>query len=235
MPSTPTPTWLLPAFSRAAIGAGATAPAPTIELAGVRLLARWEEPGRHFHNVRHLVDLLQRVDELQQETHNAHAVRLAAWYHGAIFSSDEASAEAHKGGEDENASAEFARIELTNLGVPEKAIAAVETMVRALTRHTRNPDSSDCAVLCDADLAVLASEPQRYREYIRDVREEYSHIPDRKFLEARKSIVNKLLGRQQLYASPLGASWELRARQNLAAEASRIDKELERLEESPQP
>jgi predicted metal-dependent HD superfamily phosphohydrolase len=119
--------------------------------------------------------------------------------------------------------------------VPEKAIAAVETMVRALTRHTRNPDSSDCAVLCDADLAVLASEPQRYREYIRDVREEYSHIPDRKFLEARKSIVNKLLGRQQLYASPLGASWELRARQNLAAEASRIDKELERLEASPQP
>lgn len=225
MPAT-TPSWLLPAYVRAATGAGATASVSIIEAAGTRLLTHWEEPGRHFHNVRHLVDLLQYVNELQQETHNVHAVRLAAWYHGAVFASDAASAYAHKGGEDEDASAEYATTELTALGVPEAAVNDVATMVRALARHTRNAPSADCAALCDADLAVLASEPQRYRQYVRDVRAEYSHIPEQKFLEARKAIIEKLLARQQLYLSPLGSTWEPRARQNLAGEVSRINREL---------
>lgn len=229
MTPTATPMWLLPSYARAAVGAGATAPAAVIDAAGMRLLGRWEEPRRHFHNVRHLVDLLQYVNELQQETHNAHAVRLAAWYHGAVFASDEASAYAHKGGEDEDASAEYATAELTALGVPDRTVGNVATMVRALARHTHNPASSDCAVLCDADLAVLASDPQRYREYARDVRAEYSHIPERKFLEARRLIIEKLLSRQQLYLSPRGATWEASARQNLAGEASRIDAELARI------
>lgn len=225
-----TPAWLLPAYARAATGAGSTAPAAAIESAGTRLLACWAEPRRHFHNVRHLVDLLQHVDELQQETHNPHVVRLAAWYHGAVFSSDEADAYAHRGGEDEDASAEYARTELAGLGVPADAIDAVVTMVKALARHTRTPISSDCAVLCDADLAVLASDPQRYKKYLQDVREEYSYIPERKFLEARRAIVQKLLTRPQLYVSPLGANWEQSARQNLAGESSRIDKALARLD-----
>lgn len=232
MTQSATPEWLLPAYVRAAVGAGAAQSSQSSQLvqqAGTRLLDRWEEPARHFHNVRHLVDLLQRVDELQQETHDAHAVRLAAWYHGAVFSSDEDAAYAHRGGEDEDASAEYARGELTALGLPITAIENVVTMVQALARHTRNPTSSDCAVLCDADLAILASDPQHYREYLRNVREEYSHIPDRTFLEARKSIVKKLLSREQLYVSPLGSPWETRARQNLAGEASRIDRELARL------
>ncbi|WP_062213335.1 HD domain-containing protein [Demequina oxidasica] len=229
MAPTATPTWLLPVYARAATGAGATASQSEILAAASRLLARWEEPSRHFHNVRHLVDLLQHVDELQQETHKPHAVRLAAWYHGAIFSSDEAAAYAHRGGEDEDASAEFAREELSALGLPTESINDVTTMVKALARHTLDPSSSDCAVLCDADLAVLASDPQRYKEYLRDVRAEYSHIPDRKFLEARQSIVKKLLARQQLYVSPLGGTWEERARQNLAGEASRIEKALDRI------
>jgi len=73
---------------------------------------------------------------------------------------------------------------------------------------------------------VLASDPQRYKEYVRDVRAEYSFIPERKFLEARRSIIKKLLARPQLYVSPLGATWEQRAQQNLAGEVSRIDKAL---------
>lgn len=225
-----TPAWLLPVYVRAAKGTGATASTATIEAAGTRLLARWEEPRRHFHNVRHLVDLLQHVDELQQETHNPHVVRLAAWYHGAIFSSDEDDAYAHRGGEDEDASAEYARVELTALEVPAPAIDAVTTLVKSLARHTRDHTSSDGAVLCDADLAVLASDPQRYKEYVRDVRAEYSHIPERKFLEARLSIIEKLLARPQLYSSPLGANWEQSARQNLAGEAARIAKALARLD-----
>ncbi len=229
MHSTPAPAWLLPAYMRAATGVGATAAHGDVELAGGRLLDRWEDASRHFHNVRHLVDLLQRVDELQQETHDAHAVRLAAWYHGAVFTADAAAAYAHKGGEDEVASAEFARAELASIGVPDAAINDVTTMVEALARHSTNPESADCAVLCDADLAVLASDPQKYKQYLLDVRAEYSHIPPRRFVLARKAIVEKLLSRPKLYISPFAQPWEAPARQNLKAELARLERELDTL------
>jgi predicted metal-dependent HD superfamily phosphohydrolase len=229
MGSDTSPTWLVPAFARAAAGAGANAPSNEIDAAARRLLDRWQEPRRHFHNVRHLVELLEHVDELQQETTNAHLVRLAAWYHGAVFSADAEVAQAQRGGEDEAASAEYARKELEALGVPDERIETVATMVRALRRHDRSPKTMDCAVLCDADLSVLASEPRRYREYVTDVRAEYAHISDREFLEARRNIVAKLLARDRLYTSPLAGAWEVPARNNLQAELSRLDKALSEL------
>ena len=229
MAHAPSPGWLLPAYLRAVQGAGATGVESEISAAGSRLLERWEEPQRRYHNVRHLVDLLQHVDELQSETHHPHAVRLAAWYHGAVFDSAEAAAYARRGGEDEVASAEYARKDLDELGVPADVIADVVEMVQALSRHT-SVDRPDCAVLCDADLAILAAEPQRYKAYTEDVRAEYAHIPLRDYLESRQAILRKLLAREAIYKSPLAAPWEEPARQNVEAEISRIERELAKLE-----
>jgi predicted metal-dependent HD superfamily phosphohydrolase len=228
---TSSPAWLPPAFARAVRGAGGTASDGKIDAAGQRLLDRWTGAERKYHNVRHLVDLLQHVDELQQETHNPHTVRLAAWYHGAVFDAEENAAYAHRGGEDEVASAEFARGELAALDVPEAAIDDVVHLVVALARHATDPENSDCAVLCDADLAILAADPQRYRTYIHDVREEYAHIPTLNFLTARRAIVTKLLARDRLYVSPLGSGWEDQARQNLAGELARLNREIADLEQ----
>jgi predicted metal-dependent HD superfamily phosphohydrolase len=188
------------------------------------------QPSRRYHNARHLGDLLQHVDELQQETHHPHAIRLAAWYHGAIFDAEAPAAYARRGGEDEVASAEYARAHLRAIGVPEPVIAEVAEMVEALARHSSDGLRSDCAVLCDADLAILAADPQRYRAYADDIRAEYAHIPARDYLESRQAILGKLLARERLYVSPLAGPWEVRARQNIAAELQRIASELERLD-----
>ncbi len=224
------PQWLLSAWSRSCEGAGATAPPETIRAVGERLIDRWSEPGRHFHNLKHLVHVLSRVDELAEETHEPDLVRLAAWYHGAIFDAAAKAAYANRGGEDEVASAELARTELLGLGVPERAAQRVHDLVTALARHTSAPGDFDCAVLCDADLAMLASEPQRYKAYLKDVRAEYSHVPVEDYLRARAAILTKLQGRPTLFASPLGAAWEEPARQNVAAELHRIKKELAALD-----
>ncbi len=155
------PQWLLSAWTRSCQGAGATAPPDEIRDVGRRLMDRWQEPDRHFHNIKHLVHVLSRVDELAEETHEPDVVRLAAWYHGAIFDAAEKAAYANRGGEDEVASAELARTELTALGVPQRAVDRVAYLVTALARHAPVPGDFDCAVLCDADLAVLAADGLR--------------------------------------------------------------------------
>jgi predicted metal-dependent HD superfamily phosphohydrolase len=227
------PQWLVHAFTRACVGAGATADPEEIEKVGEALIDRWSEPGRHFHNLRHLTDVLARVDELAEETHEPDLVRLAAWYHGAVFDAAERASYAHRGGEDEQASAALARRELTALGVAPDAVARVVRLVVTLARHSPDRDDFDCAVLCDADLAMLAAEPQRYKAYLEDVRAEYAHLPVEEFVRARIAILRRLASRDHLFQSPLGAAWEEAARQNLAAELHRLEKELRRIEAAP--
>lgn len=224
------PAWLVPAFARSVSEAGGTASADAVRRAAEDLLERWTRPERHFHNLRHLLEVLARVDELDEEAQHPELVRLAAWYHGAVFDSAERKAYANRGGEDEAASAVLAREHLRELGVPEHNAQRVATLVSALVRHSPDPADIDCAVLSDADLAMLAAEPQRYKAYLHDVRAEYAHLPVEDYVRARVRILRKLLARPSLFVSPLAQSWEEPARQNVAAELQRLEKELTKLE-----
>ncbi|MCG2801468.1 MAG: hypothetical protein L6311_05135 [Cellulomonas sp.] len=223
------PQWLCPSFTRSVIAAGATATPEQIRETADRLLDRWRDPERHFHNLKHLVDVLARVDELGEETHEPAIVRLAAWYHGAVFDSAKYKTYATRGGEDEVASAVVAMRELTALGVPAERARRVSDLVSMLVRHSPAPADMDAAVLCDADLAMLATEPQKYKTYLHDVRAEYSHVPVEDYLKARARILGKLLCRKNLFHSPLSAQWEGPARQNLQAELQRVERELTEL------
>lgn len=224
------PQWFLKSFVRSAVGAGATADTDSIEEIGQSLLNRWADENRHFHNLRHLASVLHRVDELAEETHEPDLVRLAAWYHGAVFNAERKVADASQGGEQTTASAALAHQELTGLGVPERAADRVAALVNAIVRHAPDPADFDAAVLNDADLAMLAAEPQRYKDYKSAVRAEYAHIPTGDYLRARIRVIERLLARKSLFLSPMGAAWEEPARQNLDMELHRLRKEQAKLE-----
>ncbi|WP_020017268.1 HD domain-containing protein [Promicromonospora sukumoe] len=224
------PQWFLKSFVRSAVGAGATAETDSIEEIGQSLLNRWADENRHFHNLRHLASVLHRVDELAEETHEPDLVRLAAWYHGAVFNAERKVADASQGGEQTTASAALAHQELTGLGVPERAADRVAALVNAIVRHAPDPADFDAAVLNDADLAMLAAEPQRYKDYKSAVRAEYAHIPTGDYLRARIRVIERLLARKSLFLSPMGAAWEEPARQNLDMELHRLRKEQAKLE-----
>lgn len=223
------PQWFRSSFVRAVRGAGATAPDDALEQLADTLVERWSGEGRHFHDLKHLATVLHRVDELSQETHNPDLVRLAAWYHGAVFTAEKREAYALKGGEQTLASAELARKELTALGVPAVKADRVAGLVDSMLRHLPPAGDVDAQVLNDADLSMLACEPQNYKTYCRAVREEYAHIPDRDFLRARIRILERLLERGPIYSSPLGRSWESAARQNVEGELCRLRKEERKL------
>lgn len=220
------PQWLLSSWIRSCQAVGATANEPTLIATCRDLLDRWSAPGRHYHGLRHLTDVLTHVDELSEEATDPDLVRLAGWYHGAVFSAESAAAYANAGGEDEVASAALAREQLGALGVPEEAVNKVASMVTKLVRHKAVKADSDCAVLVDADLAILKSDPQRYREYVKAIRAEYEHIPQEDFIRARLRIVTRLLDRAQLYSTAAASTWDDVARQNLVWEQSRLAKEL---------
>ena len=223
------PQWLLSAFTRSVKALGATQPPEAIGSAGELLIERWSTPDRRFHNLRHLIDMLARVDELAEESHNPDIMRVACWYHGCVFSSDAEDVSRGNGGEDETASAAFAEADLYHLGVPMETVKRVCSLIVNLKRHMLDEHDIDAQALIDADLGTLAVDPQTYAEYVRLLREEYSHIPMEKYLRGRLTIVSRLLNREHLFHSPLGERWEHAARENLSAEQRRLKEKLTKL------
>ena len=63
----------------------AEAPADDVRAAGSALLDRYAEPHRRYHSTAHLAEVLDRIDELRGSAAFPDLVRLAAWFHDAIY------------------------------------------------------------------------------------------------------------------------------------------------------
>jgi predicted metal-dependent HD superfamily phosphohydrolase len=79
-------------------------------------------------------------------------------------------------------------------------------------------------VLCDADLAILAADDRRYREYVDGVRREYAAIPEPDFRRGRATVLRDLLAKPTLFHTRHGlAHWEQGARANVQRELAELE------------
>ncbi|MER6220479.1 HD domain-containing protein [Streptomyces sp. 900105755] len=175
------------------------------------LLRRWQEPQRRYHTVAHLVAVLDRIDVLEEYADDPDLVRLAAWFHDAVYLPDRST--------NEERSARLAERALPEAGLPARQTAEVARLVRLTVTHDPAPGDRNGEVLCDADLAILAAPPSAYAAYTAEVREEYHFVPNDAFRAGRSAILRQLLDLPQLFRTPYGRTeWEPTARYNLAAE-----------------
>jgi len=194
-----------------------TASASTGDVAGAgsRLIEAYAEPHRRYHDVRHLREVLGHIDNLAPAAQDADLVRLAAWFHDAVYDPTRA--------DNEDASAQVAALTLAALGVPTPRHTAVARLVRLTATHDPGVGDDDGAVLCDADLAILGSDAVRYAEYCADVRAEYVAVPDEAFAVGRAEVLRRLLAREPLFRTPPARSrWEAQARDNMSLELHRL-------------
>ncbi|WP_306203962.1 HD domain-containing protein [Actinoplanes sp. RD1] len=204
-------------FVGAARGAGATADEADLAAAGAYLLSRWSEPQRKYHDVSHLTAVLDLVDEHAGLARHADRVRLATWMHDAVYDPRAL------GDANERDSAEFAEGLLATLGTPAEVAAEVARLVSLTAGHATGDDDPDGELLCDADLAILAAEPERYAAYTEAIRREYAHVPDDTFRAARAQVLVSLLELPAIYRNePLRERWEARARENLEQELRKL-------------
>jgi predicted metal-dependent HD superfamily phosphohydrolase len=185
---------------------------------GRNLLSRWAEPQRRYHTVDHLRAVLDRIDELADqggEGGELELVRLGAWFHDAVYRPDRS--------ENEERSAVLAEKALAEAGLTPHEVAEVARLVRLTTTHDPAAGDLNGETLCDADLAILATDPDTYGGYTAAVREEYSFVPEADFRAGRAAVLRHLLGLPRLFRTPYGAAvWEERARENLERELAEL-------------
>lgn len=177
---------------------------------GDRLLQRWSEPHRHYHDPRHLAQMLDALALLGKGRPPLEVV-LAAWFHDAVY--------AGVPGTDERASAALAETELEAIGLASRQVSEVSRLVELTIDHDPDPADTNGVLLVDADLSILGQPAGRYQMYVRDVRFEHPDLDESSFIVARTRIVAALLEVQTLFRSDLGQRlWLGRARENLTGE-----------------
>jgi predicted metal-dependent HD superfamily phosphohydrolase len=192
------------------------------------LLGRHRETHRRYHGVRHVTWVVRHVEELAatEPVGDLGAVVVAAFFHDAVYDPRAADNEA--------ASARLAERELTVVDWAESRRQHVAAMVEATATHDVPTGTgidpaidraieTDTALLLDADLAVLGSDPASYQAYVAGVRSEYAHVSADDWCSGRIQILQSFLDRPALFATPTGrARWEARARANVVAEMASL-------------
>jgi predicted metal-dependent HD superfamily phosphohydrolase len=124
-------------------------------------------PGRIYHTLDRIMDVLATVDGLAADAENLNAVKLAAWLHDLIYDS--------KASDNEERSAHQTERLCEELAIPEASLDAA--LIRKTKTHNPGEDA-DAKVLIDADLAILGAREPVYRDYAAKIRQEYAWVPE---------------------------------------------------------
>jgi predicted metal-dependent HD superfamily phosphohydrolase len=186
---------------------------------GEDLLRRYAEPHRRYHTVAHLAEVLARIDELATGREDLYLVRLAAWFHDAVYAVPAGQVT------NEEASARLAIRTLTRVGLEQEDLTQVARLVRLTETHIPGARDPEGQLLCDADLAILAAEPDAYDRYVEQIREEYASVPEEQFLSGRLRVLSAFADRE-LFRTQKGRRLTSAARANLEREMQAL---IERL------
>jgi predicted metal-dependent HD superfamily phosphohydrolase len=175
------------------------------------LTRHYSGPGRHYHNLHHVAEMLRLLEDFERDTVDYAAVRFAAWFHDAVYDT--------RSGTNEEESAALAGLALGELGVPPDVVEAARRLILATKRHEAEGDVADLGLFLDADLSILGAEAETYLAYSGAIRREYSWVPDAAYREGRLKVLTNFLGRGRLYyTGRLADRFEARARINLSSE-----------------
>jgi predicted metal-dependent HD superfamily phosphohydrolase len=179
-----------------------------------QLIDAYSESQRKYHTVQHLRECLASFEQFIACAREPGEVEIALWFHDAVYDV--------KGSDNEAKSAEWAVRELQNAEVRPSRIARVSEHILA-TKHSALPKGPDQELLIDIDLSILGSDPERFNEYERQVREEYSYVPGFIFRRSRKQILTQFLARNPIFSTlELRNQFEDKARKNIEASLAKL-------------
>jgi predicted metal-dependent HD superfamily phosphohydrolase len=165
----------------------------------------YSEPGRFYHTLDHIENVLETVEALGSHARHLDAVKLAAWLHDVIYDS--------KVPDNEERSARYAECLCAAFAIAEGS--RIADLIRKTRTHDAGEDA-DAQVLLDADLAILGESEADYRIYAEKIRREYDWVPEAEYRSARRRILESFLTRPRIYHWLIHR--EAPARRNIAVE-----------------
>lgn len=178
------------------------------------ILATHTHTARRYHNLQHLEHLLAELLPVKQEIADWDMVVFAIAYHDLVYNTLKQ--------DNEEKSSSIAALRLGNLPVPWERINTCRALIMATRSHKNTPEA-DARFFTDADLSILGSDPDSYRQYSEQIRKEYKFYPDLAYKPGRRKVLEHFLGMERIFKTDyFHQRYEWAARQNLQQEMTAL-------------
>lgn len=168
------------------------------------LIKCYNDPSRGYHNLEHIVSMLDEFEEVKHLARNPIAVKFAIWYHDAVYETQFKYSE--RVPDNEARSTYRAEKDMDKLCIPSEIKSLVcsgddlNGYILA-TRHGLTPTEIDPQIIVDLDLAILGKSQSIFDRYETGIRNEYLHVPEADYRSARLGILSRFLNRKQIYCT----------------------------------
>lgn len=157
----------------------------------------YSEPWRKYHTLEHIVELTTAIHGVEGLTPEQKTyLTIAAFYHDAIYYPTSSTNEAE--------SAELLKDHSSKSSSKDpSAVSRLSNLILMTKSHLEILSSIDPLdqLFLDLDMSILASHPDRYALYRRQVRNEYACYNDEQFLKGRLQFLKSLEGKKILRSS----------------------------------
>ncbi|HLM57034.1 MAG TPA: hypothetical protein VK422_13025 [Pyrinomonadaceae bacterium] len=168
-------------------------------------------PERHYHNLRHVAEMLRLLGQFHADAADYAAVRFAAWFHDAVYDTRKDT--------NEDESAALAERALDEMRVPSQTTGLTRRLILATKSHEAEGGPPDLGLFLDADLSILGAPVDAYAAYSEAIRREYAWVPEEAYREGRLKVLTNFLRRGRLfYTGQMASRFEAQARRNLSNE-----------------
>jgi predicted metal-dependent HD superfamily phosphohydrolase len=175
-----------------------------------RLILKYTEPSRFYHNLNHLEVGLTAFTTVCSRSLSA--VEFFAWaYHDAIYNS--------QAQDNEERSAVCFLKDATALGFDIDSTDAVTAIIASTS-----PSKDGICVVNDMDLCILGMVPEVYWQYTVAVRKEYAWVEDEAWTQGRSAVLKRFLEKDRLYlTNEFAARYTSQAYANIRNEYERLN------------
>lgn len=167
-------------------------------------------PDRHYHNLEHIADSLGKLDAWPEPCPERSTIELAIWFHDII--------QDNKRNDNEDASAALLTYFLRHHPLESEAASLI-----LATHHKETSGMKPEEIMCDIDLSILGSDPEKYQSYAEGIRKEYDWVPAEEFAEKRAAVLKAFLERENIYHTQHARQlWQEQAQINLKEEITSL-------------
>lgn len=195
------------------------------------LVARYSEPGRHYHTLAHLAHCFYLADTMIPVGIDRSAIDFAIWMHDIVYvpgrpDSEEQSVQLA----DDLMQRVYGSQHWIGYDVPLMIRATkthtVPTPERAIEREALGVEGrlDQLRYFLDIDLGILGEAPDAFDAYDENIRREYHFVPDPDYRAGRVKVLRSFLDRAWIYQTPeFRRSHEEQARENLTRSIARLE------------
>lgn len=189
---------------------------PDVALEAWRTITeRYLEAQRHYHTLRHVQELLQQMELVEADLEQPQAVLLMIFFHDVIYDPTA------KDNEDKSAELFDEFVVKCKGAIPQSTAQLVRDGILFTKHHMNCPTwaHKDIKQFLDMDIAILGANKERYVEYMRQIRQEYRHVPHDVYGKARAAVLQQFLVVPRLFKTDyFHTKYEAVARSNLQYE-----------------